>query len=66
MAGAPAHDHNRARGSYVEADGLTQPHPAPRFADTKVVLPKMWQRDADRKDILAEVGMIDPDRITTK
>jgi alpha-methylacyl-CoA racemase len=66
MADAPEHDHNRARGSYLESDGLMQPHPAPRFADTKVVLPKMWQRDADREDILAEVGMSDPDWIATK
>jgi len=66
MTDAPEHDHNRARGSYLEADGLMQPHPAPRFADTKVVLPTMWQRDADRADILAEVGMTDPDRLTTK
>jgi len=66
MAEAPEHNHNRLRGSYVESDGWMQPHPAPRFADTKVVLPKMWQRDADRKDILAEVGMADPDWVTTK
>jgi alpha-methylacyl-CoA racemase len=63
MADAPEHDHNRARGSYLESDGLMQPHPAPRFADTKVVLPKMWQRDADREDILAELGMADPYRV---
>jgi len=25
----------------------------------------MWQRDADREDILAEVGMTDPEWITT-
>lgn len=66
MADAPEHDHNRARGSYLESDGLIQPHPAPRFADTKVVLPKMWQRDADREDILAELGMADPDRVQQK
>jgi alpha-methylacyl-CoA racemase len=63
MADAPEHDHNRARGSYLESDGLMQPHPAPRFADTKVVLPKMWQRDADRENILAELGMADPYRV---
>jgi alpha-methylacyl-CoA racemase len=63
MADAPEHDHNRARGSYLESNGLIQPHPAPRFADTKVILPKMWQRDADREDILAELGMADPYRL---
>jgi alpha-methylacyl-CoA racemase len=65
MAEAPEHNHNRARGSYVESGGWMQPHPAPRFGETKVVLPKMWQHDADREDILAEVGMTDPDWITT-
>ena len=66
MADAPEHAHNRARGSYLEADGLMQPHPAPRFVDTTVVLPQMWQHDADRESILAEVGMADPDLITAK
>ena len=65
MAEAPEHNHNRARGSYVESGGWMQPHPAPRFGETKVVLPNMWQRDADREDILADVGMTDPDWITT-
>jgi alpha-methylacyl-CoA racemase len=29
---APAHPHLAARGTYVEADGVVQPAPAPRFA----------------------------------
>ena len=53
-----------ARGSYLEADGWVQPHPAPRFAGTKVVLPKIWQRDSDRMEILAEI--IDPDRVAAE
>lgn len=63
MDEAPAHEHSRARGSYVEADGWMQPHPAPRFADTAIVAPKMWQRDSDRAAILAEIGAMDPDRV---
>lgn len=63
MDDAPAHEHSRARGSYVEADGWVQPHAAPRFADTDVVVPKMWRRDSDRAAILAEVGAVDPDRV---
>lgn len=66
MSEASAHDHNQARGSYLEANGWMQPHPAPRFADTKVVLPKMWQRDSDRIDILAEIGVADPDRVAAE
>jgi alpha-methylacyl-CoA racemase len=29
---APAHPHNRARGTFIEVDGVTQPAPAPRFS----------------------------------
>ncbi|WP_287406647.1 CaiB/BaiF CoA-transferase family protein [Sphingopyxis sp.] len=63
MAEAPSHAHNRARGSYLEVGGLTQPHPAPRFIGTQVAAPQMWQRDSDRAEILAEIGVADPDRI---
>ncbi len=66
MAEAPTHEHNRARGSYLEADGWTQPHPAPRFADTRVVAPRMWQRDSDRIEILAEIGVADSDRVNAE
>lgn len=31
MADAPRHPHNLARGTFVEADGIVQPAPAPRF-----------------------------------
>lgn len=34
MAEAPDHDHNRARGTFVEVDGVRQPGPAPRFSRT--------------------------------
>jgi len=34
MAEAPAHPHNRARGAFVEIDGVVQPAPAPRFSRT--------------------------------
>ncbi len=32
---APAHPHNRARGTFVTRDGVIQPAPAPRFSRTK-------------------------------
>jgi alpha-methylacyl-CoA racemase len=66
MDEAPTHNHNAARGSYLETEGLMQPHPAPRFADTAVVLPTMWQRDSDRMEILAEIGALDPDRVVAE
>ena len=31
---AADHPHNRARGSFVEVDGIVQPGPAPRFSRT--------------------------------
>lgn len=34
MAEAPRHPHNRARGTFVEVDGVVQPAPAPRFSRT--------------------------------
>jgi alpha-methylacyl-CoA racemase len=34
MAEAPRHPHNRARGTFTEVDGVTQPRPAPRFSRT--------------------------------
>lgn len=34
MADAPNHAHNKARGTFVEIDGVPQPAPAPRFSRT--------------------------------
>lgn len=31
---APQHPHNRARGTFIEQDGIMQPAPAPRFSRT--------------------------------
>ncbi|PKO66180.1 MAG: carnitine dehydratase [Betaproteobacteria bacterium HGW-Betaproteobacteria-16] len=39
MSEAPAHPHNRARGTFVEQDGVVQPAPAPRFDRTPCALP---------------------------
>lgn len=36
---APAHPHNRARGTFVEAAGVIQPAPAPRFSRSGSVQP---------------------------
>ena len=35
LAEAPMHPHMRARGTFVEKDGVIQPAPAPRFSRTK-------------------------------
>lgn len=34
MGEAPLHPHNRARGTFIDIDGVTQPAPAPRFSRT--------------------------------
>jgi alpha-methylacyl-CoA racemase len=39
MSEAPRHAHNVARSTFVEADGLVQPAPAPRFERTPSELP---------------------------
>jgi alpha-methylacyl-CoA racemase len=36
LSEAPNHPHNKARGSFVEIDGVVQPGPAPKFSRTKV------------------------------
>ena len=45
---APRHPHLRARGTYVEVDGVTQPAPAPRFSRSVPATPKPfrpWDRE---------------------
>jgi len=44
---APAHPHLRARGSFVEIEGVTQPAPAPRFSRTPSGRPTAPQAPSD-------------------
>jgi alpha-methylacyl-CoA racemase len=37
---APAHEHHRARQSFVEIDRVVQPAPAPRFSSTPLIAPR--------------------------
>ncbi|MEI6487157.1 MAG: CaiB/BaiF CoA-transferase family protein [Sphingomonadales bacterium] len=55
MAEAPHHPHNAARGTFVEADGVMQPAPAPRYSATVTDAPRMTKA-ADTDAILAELG----------
>jgi alpha-methylacyl-CoA racemase len=41
---AAAHPHNRARGVFIEVDGVMQPAPAPRFSRTKPDAPRLPER----------------------
>ena len=57
------HPHNRARGTFVEAHGLRQPAPAPRFSRTAAELGRPPARTGEHTvEVLEEWG-IDTDRI---
>ncbi|MGH9014842.1 MAG: CaiB/BaiF CoA transferase family protein [Acidimicrobiia bacterium] len=54
---APAHPHNRARGTFLELDGVPQPAPAPRFSRTAATVagPPMHAGD-DTEAVLGRWG----------
>lgn len=54
---APAHPHNRARETFVNVAGVTQPAPAPRFSETPPDLPSPAVKPgADSEAILRDWG----------
>ncbi len=54
---ATAHPHNRARGTFVNVDGVTQNAPAPRFSRSVPEVPRPPLREPDQTDaLLAELG----------
>jgi len=63
MREAPNHPQNRARGSFIEVDGVLQPAPAPRFSRTPSAVesgPAFAGQHS--KDVLADWG-VDKGRI---
>ena len=72
MDEAAKHPHHVARGTFVEADGKTQPAPAPRFSRTRATIDRPpahdgqhtrevlsdWGLSADRIDALVESGAV--------
>ena len=57
MTEAPAHPHNRARASFIDVDGVTQPAPAPRFSRSTAQLVRAASAPgADSAAILADWG----------
>lgn len=50
LAEAPSHPHVRARGTFVEVDGIVQPAPAPRFSRTLAVIPRSPARKGEDPD----------------
>lgn len=54
---APMHEHNKARATYISLNGVTQPAPAPRFANYVAEQPKMsGSEGSDTKSVLSEFG----------
>jgi len=54
---APAHLHNRARGTFINVDGVLQPGPAPHYSETRCDPPSPPRREGeDGEAILAELG----------
>lgn len=59
---APDHPANKARGTYVEVDGVIQPAPAPRFSRTKSEIQHGAHKiGADTHAVLKEMGIEVPE-----
>ncbi|WP_310468087.1 CaiB/BaiF CoA-transferase family protein [Sphingomonas sp.] len=57
LSEAPAHPHNRARGTFIDLDGVIQPGPAPRYSATPCDPPHApGQEGADGDAILVGLG----------
>jgi alpha-methylacyl-CoA racemase len=57
---APAHPHNKARGTFVEIDGVVQPAPAPRFNRTVPEIAHGARRPGeDSRSVLEDCGLAD-------
>jgi alpha-methylacyl-CoA racemase len=54
---APHHSHNRARGAFIEVDGVIHPMPAPRYSRTENASPEFMKTGADvTRELLQGVG----------
>jgi alpha-methylacyl-CoA racemase len=57
------HPHNRARGTFVEVDGVVQPAPAPRFSRTVPDAPTLPRAAGnDQAEVLSSWGF-GPDEV---
>lgn len=55
---APSHPHHRARGTFAQVDGITQPAPAPRFSATPSAPCRPVRAvGADTAAVLRELGL---------
>jgi alpha-methylacyl-CoA racemase len=60
---APHHPHNKARGTYIEIDGVVQPAPAPRFSRTMPDIPIPPQPNGPEQAETALTGWLEPGEI---
>jgi alpha-methylacyl-CoA racemase len=59
LSEAPAHLHNRARGTFLNIGGVLQPGPAPRYSRTPCEMPRAPREEgADNDAILGELGYV--------
>ncbi|GAA1275979.1 CaiB/BaiF CoA-transferase family protein [Sphaerisporangium rubeum] len=67
LAEAPHHPHNKARGTFIEVAGVTQPSPSPRLGGSPPASPApatrlhdltTWGLDASRADTLRAAGVL--------
>jgi alpha-methylacyl-CoA racemase len=63
MAEAADHPHHRARGTFIEVDGIVQPAPAPRFSRTRPDLPTPPEPLGHSTDQALAAWGIDPVRL---
>lgn len=61
---APHHLHNKARGTYIEIDGIVQPAPAPRFSRTIPDVPMPPQLSGPEEAEAALTGWLGPGEIS--
>jgi len=60
--GSPSHPHNKARKSFLEIGGATQPAPAPRFSRSASDTPRAAASvGADTRAVLSESGFSSTD-----
>ncbi|MDR5652144.1 CaiB/BaiF CoA transferase family protein [Ruixingdingia sedimenti] len=62
MSEAPHHPHLRARGTFVEVEGIVQPAPAPRFSRTEAAIQRPPAAPGEHTDeVLADWGFTSED-----
>lgn len=62
LAEAPLHEHNQARTTFVEVDGIVQPAPAPRFSRTESEISSAPAKSNDSDlELLTDWGFTDDD-----